>query len=500
MTRRRTIGLVLVAALSGCGGDRAPASAKRLPPDVATPPASPGLVRISRTVGSAQLLNASTLTPRQWLVQGGIPPISRILGLSGADDQTVYAADNNGRPVAIDLAARRARVIATSARQLFAAPDGAIFGIDSAHHPVRITIRRLITYHAAVDHDATVLRGPGEQVVVANNRPGTLQAFTATSESHHAAIPHGHLATTWSGDLVTITTDSGVTFVDPLGKSPSRFVRISGTPTVSAFSPSGHRLYVARKTGGLVIVDRFLVMVDRNRRSQVHELKVPGNADALRVDRTGRWLLEHVPVGDSVRVVDLTAPAVTAVEHAPWDADLPQVVDGKTIVFRHKADLQAVDLSATPPTVRATLAGGAADLYIMLPWAPRVAGQPVQTVATAPPPAATTDSSVPPAAAARAAEPAAAPAPTTAAGKGAASDTAAKIYVQVSSSQNNDWAQAFARQLKDGGFPARVMDPKSADEGYRVVIGPYRTREEADAVGKRLGRSYFIITPGSGDT
>ncbi len=77
--------------------------------------------------------------------------------------------------------------------------------------------------------------------------------------------------------------------------------------------------------------------------------------------------------------------------------------------------------------------------------------------------------------------------------------TGGKLYVQVSSSQNQEWAQALAKQLKDGGFPASVLEPKTSDESYRVVIGPYLTREDADAVGKRLGRSYFIISPGSGD-
>jgi cell division septation protein DedD len=89
------------------------------------------------------------------------------------------------------------------------------------------------------------------------------------------------------------------------------------------------------------------------------------------------------------------------------------------------------------------------------------------------------------------------PAPPAAAPAPAATGT---IYLQVSSSQNSDWAQALAKQLKDGGFPAKVLDPKTSDESYRVVVGPYANREDADAVGKRLGRPYFIINPGSGDT
>ena len=93
-------------------------------------------------------------------------------------------------------------------------------------------------------------------------------------------------------------------------------------------------------------------------------------------------------------------------------------------------------------------------------------------------------------------------APGTAAANATASvpNPAGTIYLQVSSSQNSEWAQALAKQLKDGGFPAKVLDPKTSDESYRVVVGPYGTRDEADAVGKRLGRPYFIMTPGAGDT
>ena len=38
------------------------------------------------------------------------------------------------------------------------------------------------------------------------------------------------------------------------------------------------------------------------------------------------------------------------------------------------------------------------------------------------------------------------------------------------------------------------------EDGFRVVVGPYSTREEADAAGRRLGRPYFILTPGAGGT
>ena len=38
------------------------------------------------------------------------------------------------------------------------------------------------------------------------------------------------------------------------------------------------------------------------------------------------------------------------------------------------------------------------------------------------------------------------------------------------------------------------LDPTTADDGYRVVVGPYPTREAAEEAGRKLGRPYFVLT------
>jgi cell division septation protein DedD len=494
----------LAAALAGCGGQHVPATAHHLPAAIATPPNDAALLRVSRSGGTAQLLRANTLTPRESIIPGGLPTMSRILGASGSEDQTVYGADNSGRLVAIDLKGQRSRLLPTSARQLTAALDGTILGVDSAHRPVRFSGASQSTVKATVEKGTILLRGPGDQILAVGNRPGTLQVLGTAGEIRHVAIPGGQVTATWVGDLVAVITDSGVLFVDPSGKAPAkkappRFVRIRGVATVAAFSPSGHRLYVARKTGGLMMVDRYTRAVLKQ------QLPLGGTADALRADRSGRWLLAHAGSGDSLWVIDLSRWTVAWSGVAPWSDDLPQVVDGQTLLIRRKADVVAIDLGGATPPERGLLVGGATDLYIMLPWVPKSGQSAIEVAAT-------------PGSAAPIAMPASAPQVTAHPDTGAATPpasvqrpmppptpapnnatTGGKLYVQVSSSQNQEWAQALAKQLKDGGFPATVLEPKTSDESYRVVIGPYLTREDADAVGKRLGRSYFIITPGSGD-
>ena len=71
---------------------------------------------------------------------------------------------------------------------------------------------------------------------------------------------------------------------------------------------------------------------------------------------------------------------------------------------------------------------------------------------------------------------------------------AAVVCDGVSSSQNADWSRELSKQLTAAGYPSQVLDPGTVDEGYRVVVGPYANREEAEEIGRKLGRPYFVLT------
>jgi cell division protein FtsN len=57
----------------------------------------------------------------------------------------------------------------------------------------------------------------------------------------------------------------------------------------------------------------------------------------------------------------------------------------------------------------------------------------------------------------------------------------------------------MAAQLERAGLAARVLPPPvdRSHEGYRVVLGPYATRSQAEAIGRKLGRPYWIYQPES---
>jgi len=40
-----------------------------------------------------------------------------------------------------------------------------------------------------------------------------------------------------------------------------------------------------------------------------------------------------------------------------------------------------------------------------------------------------------------------------------------------------------------------VLQPRNPDDGYRVVLGPYPTRAQAEGIGRKLGRPFWIYQP-----
>ncbi len=83
----------------------------------------------------------------------------------------------------------------------------------------------------------------------------------------------------------------------------------------------------------------------------------------------------------------------------------------------------------------------------------------------------------------------------------AVSDDRTLFYVQVGAFNRRDMAVTFAETFNQRGYPAFVLDPFPTDrrEIFRVRIGGYATREEAEEVRNKLqsetsrATDYFII-------
>jgi hypothetical protein len=328
-------------------------------------PAEGALLRLPRDGGEARLYRADSLTPLAWSIPAGVPKIVRALGTE-LEDRMVYAVDRQDRLIGLDLDSRRSRVYLTAARQLTATPDGAVLGLDSARHPLRFSARALSTFRTAVSAGGTpeLLRGPGGQVVAYHPTSGLIQLLGEEGEVRRFEAPKGTATASWHGDLLAVTNDSGVTIIEPASRDEAiRFVKLSGSPVTAAFSPSAHRLMVARARGDVVVIDRYSNEV-------VATIQLPSAARQLRTDRSGRWLLARPGEGDSLWVIDLVREERALSLKAEWAADLPLISGGRTLVVRDGQDVVAWELTGARPTERTRLVGAAGDVYLTIPWSP----------------------------------------------------------------------------------------------------------------------------------
>jgi hypothetical protein len=157
---------------------------------------------------------------------------------------------------------------------------------------------------------------------------------------------------------------------------------------------------------------------------------------------------------------------------ADWSVDLPLLAPPSFLVVRRGSDIVAVDLSGEAPGERGRVDGGADDLWLAVGWSPErpAAIAADSTVLTA-------DSIL-------------------MAGNGPAGAT--RLYLQVSSSRNADWARELSQKIAAAGLATVVLQPASGDDVYRVVVGPYATREQADSASRSLGMPSFVVSlPGS---
>jgi len=292
--------------------------------------------------------------------------------------------------------------------------------------------------------------------MIGGDRPALVVAAADQPPARRPLPGDGDLAASRWGDLVAVASDSGVTLLDPLGRREPGFVRIADHPHALLFSPSGHRVYVGSRAGlGLAVIDRYSLR-------EIDGVALPTPTAALRLDPFGQWLIARPMFGDSAWVVDLPIKRLVGGLPTPWQSDLPAVSPDGSLLLRHGADVVAVRPDSLTETGR--VAGGAADLWVPTDWSPRGA-----YTSTSPGEAAVADDSA---------------------------GTEGPLFVQVSVSRNQNWSSQMAEQLTRAGLPAKVLPPASAEEGFRVVLGPYRTRAEAEGIGRKLGRPYWIYHPG----
>lgn len=381
----------------------------------------------------------------------------------GADPNhgLVYALDRKRNVVGVDLETRRVRPYIEQVRYAAVGPDGALYAVDTARMVTQLARRATVHFRSKLQGTPVAMYGTmgGSLLARVGEKSSALEVLGPDQPPTSTPLPAGELAPSLYGDLVAVAADTAVVVYDPQAKRAPLVIRLPGHARDVAFSPSGHRIYVARDDRDLLILDRFTG-------SPLGAIELPGPAKGLRGDEYGQYLLVRPAAGDSAWVVDVGASRVTGGVATQWRSDLPAVAAPNALLLRRGNDVVALNLAADGFPETGRVKDAAADLWLPLRWRPARDAE-AQEAADSGALASDSDST-----------------------QGAPS-----VYLQVSSSQNPAWATELSDKLTAAGLPASVLPPARGDEAYRVVLGPYATREQAEETGKKIGMPSFVVTP-----
>jgi cell division septation protein DedD len=266
-----------------------------------------------------------------------------------------------------------------------------------------------------------------------------------------------------------------------------RDVPLKGPVEALVATPSGDRVYVLTKdTKGVRVYDRY-------RERMAATIGLPGQPTDLRMDAVGRYLLVRAATGDSAWVVAIGNDRLVGAVRTAWRTDLPAVAADGAIITAPDRDVTIVDGA----TLRATrqVAGGASDFWYPFRWAgfrPATEANPTAVAGT--------DSAARDSSAARADTSVAnaASGATPADSAGARPDTARRApmtgwVVSFAALLSEERARETANQIRVGDERPRVQPtPRDGSTIYRVILGPYPTREQAEQVGRASGQPYWV--------
>ena len=438
-----------------------------------------------------------------WSSSQRVPRLTRLLAFDDDQGSLVYV-DARGVPGRLDLRVGSAEPASPTALASMASADGwAIYGLNAKLEVSRLTPSGSWTFRPdlvprvllpVTDGSLVLVSEAGRRMVLHRLHPPEAR-ITDT-----ASVPPADLQVrTELGDRIYFVGDSGLTGVRVRDLARTRTVRLPAGAADAVATPSGDRIFVAlRGRKSIAVVDRYAETIERT-------IDLPGGATALRMDPDGRYVLARTVAGDSVRVVAVGTSRVIASMRSEWRDDLPLIAPDGSLALAQDGDVVVVD--AETGRQRVKYAGGLSDLWALVRWngfRPRAAGldEPARfadesdTVATrsgidsalaarvAPPPGAPPVDVRPPQLTETAA-PAAARAPATAVKK--------TFTLSFAAFLSEDRASALAATIKLDGKPARVApDSRDGTPIFRVVYGPFPTREEADRVGRHSGLAYWV--------
>ena len=410
-----------------------------------------------------------------------------------ADAGSIAVVDSKGYPGRVDLretdVLKAARTKLTS---LSSANGSDIYGINAKGEIIRLNPSGGDWKFKPPVPARTVFAQPnGELIVTGNKGAQTLLWKVRPPDAvvqDSAVLPlSGRGVRTQVGDRVYFTVDSGLVGIKVKDLSPVGAIRLANRVSSLAPTPSGDRLYIA------MVADSGLSVVDRYTETAKTSIQLPQPPSELRMDALGRYLLARIPGADSAWVIAIGDNRLVGAVATKWETDLPAVTPDGMIAVLGGKDVSFLDPEKL--AVKSTVAGGAKDFWYFFAWdgfKPRPQGldQPVtfpsdsvqrdSLAASSTPPG--TGAPLPVPVVQDTTRPPAAPVtPTTG------------FTVSFAALLSEEKAREIASSIKVNGNPAHVVSTTTAGSPiFRVVMGPFPTRDEADKVGRAAKHEYWI--------
>jgi DNA-binding beta-propeller fold protein YncE len=446
-------------------------------------------MRLPRTGGQLRVFAYPRLDSVVWTATDPAPPIARVLAFD-EESGLLSFVDAKGAPGRIDF---RLDNISTATRTKLtdvSSVDGStIYGLTKEGSLLRTTPSGDWTFKAPRPARAAIPQVDGSLVLVgAKERAALVWRVhpTDTKILDSAEVP-GAARAPWAqaGDRLYFAVEHNLVGVRTRDLQPLNVIELGGRPRAVVATPSADRLFALSDSS------RQVDVIDRYREKVSEHIDLPGLAQELRIDPIGRYLLVRAVGQDSVWVIAIGTDHLLGALGSTWREDLPFVAPDGAIAVADGADVVFVDGETLREKQR--VAHGASDYWYGFAWTgfrPRASSldQPVRF-----PGADSVDSAARAAAAAESTASTPAPPPphdTTA----AAPTLAAKGWmVSFFALLDEQKARDLAQTIKVRNESARVLAyTRDGQTIYRVVLGPYPTRDEADRTGRDSRQNYWV--------
>lgn len=505
---RLPLAFALVLAACGPSDSRGVPAAHDAPSASADRGPDPIILRVARGGGFAAVYAYPRLDSAIWTSAQKLPPIARVLAFD-ADAGSLAYVDAKGTPGRLDLRLGGVTVATKARLTSLTSSDGwAIFGITGPSI-TRLTPTGTWSFKPP-SPPRDLFPQPDGSLLLTSARGATTVLWKMRPPDDRladsAVLPRAERGIrTQVGDRLYLLVDSGLVGVRSRDLQPIPPITFDERVRAVAPTPSGDRLYVLTDSSlDLRVADRYSGKVSR-------AVTLPGEASELRMDPLGRYLLARAASGGDVWVVAIGTNRLIGAVQTAWEADLPFVAPDGAVALSTGRDVTFVDGETL--RVRRRVTGGAREFWYATFWngfRPRAAaldeqvafpenqapdsaiwGVPMDSAAMA------ADSAAPApvrdttpreaTAAARPAPSAARPAPS------AAPATTAGWIVSFAALLSEERARDLASRVRVGAETGRVVSSARAGATiYRVVLGPYATRADADRVGRESGQSYWV--------